>query len=145
MRRWYLSKIEQVEEGPLTFYRHRLQDSDAYPGLDFQPQNFEVDPTTGEPLHPAVLCMVSGIDHTGLSADPKLIPMPDWSLDGKVAGISAARKVLAKNRIANELGYTSDQVNSVWDNADAYREVLNHYGQLNDASFDANNFDLTDL
>ena len=143
MKRFYLSKIRLVESDLGPIYRHRLQDPE-FNDLDLQGGSIASDLTTGEPLHPCTLCLVGGIDHRPLMADEELVALPDVTLDSKVSGIQTARKNRAKAEIVARFGYLDADVADVWGNADGLRDVVNHYGRLNHAEFDCDNFDLND-
>lgn len=140
MKRYYLSKITSAFDPSVgaVVNKHRLQD---YPGIDYVGGEIDVDPITGAPTQKALLVLVGGIDHAQFADDPDLVPLPQVAIDLKVSSIHTATKLTAKQAIV-ALGYTDADVNDVWGNADGMRDVLNHYGRLNNAEFDAANFDL---
>lgn len=142
MRRWYLSKIREYTEDSLTYYAHALQVN--HPGVEYRGGEIKVD-GNGTPTETALLVLVGGVDHRAFASDPDLIPLPDWPTDGKVEGIATPRKLAVRNRIRDELGESESAVAARWDNPGNYRDVLNEYGRRNNAEFDVNNFDLTDL
>lgn len=144
MKRYYLSKIFQDvtgEYGLAGAWMHKLQ---TYPDREYLGGEIAVDSQTGQPTEKALLCLVAGKHHAALAADPDLIPMPDVPRDMKVASIHTPTKLKAKGDI-KKLGFTQQEVDDVWDNADGMRDVLNHYGKRNNPAFDVNDFDLTDL
>jgi hypothetical protein len=141
MKKYYLSKIYQEIDPPLNPWKHRLQD---YPGVEYKGGSIKVDPATGAATEKAMLVLVGAVDHKPFQGDPDLIPMPDFPADGKVAGMHTPTKLSTKGRIV-ALGHRPEDVDSVWNNADGYRDVLNHYGRLNNPAFDVNDFDLTDF
>lgn len=143
-RRFYLSKIRQVEDASLggLVWRHRLQDP-GFENLDIQGGIIASDLTTGEPLHSYTLCLVGGIDHRPLNTDEELVALPVVAIDAKVSSVQTARKNRAKAEIGARLGLTD--VEEVWGGADGLRDVINHYGRANWPEFDVDNFDLDDL
>lgn len=145
MRRYYLSKI--VGDGSIEDpYRHRLQELiDTASEADFIGGEIAVDGTTGQPLHPAILCMVSATNHSAFVADSGLIPLPHVPLDSAAGGIAPGVRSGVKARLVAELGYGQAAVDAVWEGGTSFAAVLDHYGQLNNSSFSAVAFDLTDL
>jgi hypothetical protein len=140
MKRYYLSKIKQVTDpilGELA-WKHRLQE---YAGVDFTVATIQTNAATGTPVHPFVLALVGGIDHKQFKDDPELIAMPAVAHDTKVSAIHTATKLACKQRI-RQLGHSQAEVDEVWNNADGLRDVLLHYGRLNDPAFDVNDFDI---
>lgn len=141
MKRYYLSKIELYEPTPgFSFYAHRLQR--AYPKVDKRfTAEIAVDPTTGVPLHPAVLCIVGAVDHTELAADPKLVALPSVPANMKVSATHTPTKN-AFRQACKDLGFDPAEMESVVGNADGWSEVIDHFGQKNDPAFSWQNFDL---
>jgi len=143
MKVYYLAKIQQYTEAGMDYYATALQHD--YPGVLFiGGDDLPVDPQTGVPTQKAALHLVGGIDHTQFVGNADLIQMPIADLSTKVAAMATSDLVKAKAGIVS-LGYTTTEVNAVFSGADGFRDVLNHYGRLNDPAFDATNFDLTDL
>lgn len=140
MKRYYLSKIFLDTTPPFTngLWRHRLQ---TYPNVDYEGGEIAVDPQTGIPTQKALLVLVGGIDHKQFQDDPDLVPMPDVGADVKVSAIHTATKLDAKAAVV-DLGFDQAAVDQVWGNADGLRDVLNHYGKLNNPYFDCNAFDI---
>jgi len=144
MKRYYLSKIkgDGSFENP---FRHRIQE---YPGVEYLGGEIAVHPLghpdAGKPVTKALLVLVGGVNHIPYQADPELVPMPDASADMKVAAIHTSTKLACKAK-AKSFGFGDVDTEVVWGNADGLRDVLNHYGRLNNPNFDCNNFDLTDL
>lgn len=138
MKRYYLSKITSAFDPSVgaVVNRHRLQ---AYPGVDYVGGEIDVNPQTGVPTQKALLVLVGGIDHAKFGNDPNLVPLPQVAIDMKVSSIHTATKLKAKSDVT-KLGFTD--VETVWGNADGLRDVINHYGRLNNPNFDAANFDL---
>ena len=143
MRRYYLSPIRIYNEPGLgDFYSHHF--AQAYPGVEYQ--GGEIAPPDAEGnREKALLILVPGIDHTAYANDPDLVALPDVDLDLKVASIKSSTKIAAQTKAKAACGYTDLEIIAVWGNADGMRDVINTYGRANNPSFDANNFDLTDL
>lgn len=142
MKRYYLSKIKQVEVPSIgTVTTHRAAE---IAGLDMAGgtgDEIAVDPQTGQPTAKAVLVLIGGINHKALQTDPELIPLPAVALDMKVSAIHTATKLKAKADI-KAFGFSDAEIDEVWGNADGMRDVLNAYGRHNNPTFDCNNFDL---
>ena len=94
------------------------------------------NPSTGAPLFSWALTRVSAGNHSTLVhiCDP----MPDFPMDGKVAGINQATKATMKDRIKARMGGSAAWI----DNTDGYREVIRTIGQFQEPGFDENNFDV---
>lgn len=142
MRRFYLSKIREVFDPTLgtNVWRHRFQDP-GFEDLDLQGGEIASDPQTGIPTQVATLVLVGGINHAPLAADDELAIFPDVPLDLKVSGIHVATKNLLKAKI-KALGFTAEETESIWTNADGVRDAVTAYGRKNNPGFDADNFDL---
>lgn len=144
MKRFYLSKIFQDTAGQYGIpgaWRHGIQ---KHANREYIGGEIEVDPVTGIPTQKAILVLVGGKSHAALVNDPDIIPLPDVSPDIKVSSVHTPTKLKIKNAI-KALGFAQAEVDAVWDNADGMRDVLNHYGRKNNLTFDANDFDLTDV
>ena len=144
MKRFYLSRIFQDNAGDYGIpgaWRHGIQ---KHANREYIGGEIEVDPVTGIPTQKAILVLVGGKSHAALVADPDVIPLPDVSPDIKVSSVHTATKLGIKRRIV-ALGFAQADVDAAWDNADGMRDVLNHYGRKNNPTFDANDFDLTDV
>lgn len=142
MKRFYLLKIERLFDEAFGDYvnRHRLQ-QDVYRGVEFLGGKIALDPATGLPTQKATLAIVGGIDHKRFLGDPGIVAMPMVAHDMKVSAIHTGTKLECKAAI-KALGHDSQETEDVWGNADGMRDVLNHYGRLNDPDFDVNDFDL---
>lgn len=144
MKRYYLSKIFQDTAGTYGLpgaWMHRLQ---TYADRDYVGGEIKVDPQTGVPTEKALLVLVGGKHHAAIAADQDMVALPDVPLDMKVASIHTPTKLAVKNKIRAKLGLLGAEVDDVFDNADGFRDVINHYGRKNNPTFDANDFDLTD-
>lgn len=141
MKRWYLSKIFQSNDPPANPWVHRLQ---QLPNVEYKGGEIAFDPQTGVPTQKALLVLVGAVDHKPFQTDPDIVPLPDFPPDGKVSGMHTPTKLGAKSKIV-ALGHSQAEVDAAWDNADGFRDVLQHYGRKNDPAFDVNDFDLTDF
>lgn len=140
MKRYYLAAIYQSTNAlGITAWVNRVQDH--YPGTEAKGGNILQDTATGAPVHPAILVMISGTDHTIYQNDPQLVPIPDVGIDGGVGAIAVETKLATKAAII-ALGFNSDETETVWQNSNGMRAVLNHYGRKNNPDFDTNDFDL---
>ena len=140
MKRYYLSAIYQATNGMgIPAWMHRVQVH--YPGTEYRGGEILNDPVSGAPLHPALLVMISGVDHTIYQNDPQLVPIPDVGVDGGVGAIAVETKLATKAAII-ALGFSVDETEEIWQNFVGMRAVLNHYGRKNNPLFDANAFDL---
>lgn len=138
---FYLSKIETVEDPTIgTVVRHRLQI--AHPGVEYLGGEIAGDPGTGQPLHPALLVLVAGDDHTPYQHDPKLVPIPVASLDSQIIGIGTEAKLATREAVV-ALGFSQADVDSVWANSETLRDAINWHGRLNNPTFDVNAFSLS--
>lgn len=139
MKRYYLSKIKQVQDpnvGPV--WRHRLQE---IAGVEYLGGEIKVDPATGKPTEKALLCLVAGTDHTKLKGDPELVPLPMVSHDIKVSSIHTKTKLDCKAAIKT-LGFNDQEVEDAMNNSDGFRDLVEHFGRKNNPEFDADSFDL---
>lgn len=94
------------------------------------------DPVTGIPLYSDCFVMVRSDNHAALRALQGVDPMPDLSLDDKMANIASA----AKNAMVGAMqrrGFSTQQVNST---TLGYREVLDSIGKQRSASFNIEKF-----
>ena len=141
MKRYYLSKIKTLQDPIMgTINRHRLQEiSDTIP-LDYVGGEIATD-AQGVPVQKALLVLVGGVNHARLNGDEELVALPQVAADIKVSSVHTPTKVAAKAAI-RKLGFTTQEVDAAWDNADGFRDVLNYYGRLNNRQFDCNNFDV---
>lgn len=138
MKRYYLVKIETVDDplvGPVI--RHRLQI--AHPGTEYLGGQMLI--ANGRAVHPALLVMVSGTDHSVFQGDPKMVPIPDAGLGLGVGSLSVETKLQTKAAII-ELGFSVDETETLWQNTTGMRAILNFYGRKNNPDFDADKFDL---
>lgn len=137
---FYLSKIEQHDEpGMGLVNRHRLQV--GYPGVEYLGGEIAVG-TDGDPLHPALLVLVAGDDHTPYQNDPKLVPLPVGALDSQIISIGTEAKLATRAAIV-ALGFSQAVVDAVWANSATLREAINWHGQRNNPDFDVNAFSLS--
>jgi len=135
MKRYYLSKIKMLTSPP--GWSHRI----AELGVDYEGGQIELDPQTGEPVHPALLALVGGIDHRQFQNDAEIVPFPQMAPDTKVSATHTATKLAFKAN-AKAIGFDELFIEFTVANADGWRDVLNTFGRLNNATFDVNNFDL---
>lgn len=143
MKRYYLSKIKQVVDPSVgaTVTTHRAAEIGGLDMVGGTGDQIAVDPQTGQPTAKAVLVLIGGINHKALQDDPELVPLPAVALDMKVSAIHTATKLAAKSAI-KAFGFTDQEIEDIWSNADGMRDVLNAYGRKNVPEFDCNNFDL---
>lgn len=143
MKRYYLSKIKRVFDPVFGDFvtRHRVQE---YPGVQYEGGEIAVDPQTGLATQPALLVLIAAKDQSKFVADPELAEMPMVPVDVKVNAVSSAARGKAQNGAA-AIGWTLQQATAVWNAADDFRDVVNHYGRLNNPAFDADKFDVTDV
>lgn len=138
---FYLSKIETVDDPSIgTVVRHRLQI--AHPGVEYLGGEIAGDPVTGAPLHPALLVLVAGDDHTPYQGDPKLVPIPEGSLDAQIIGLGTEAKLAARAAIV-ALGFDQATVDAVWANSETLRDAIEWHGKLNNPAFDTRAFSLS--
>lgn len=143
MKKYYLSAIFKdmsIPDFPQGVWRHRLQ---TYTGnvLAFANSGEIAVGPDGAPTQKALLVLVDTVDHTIFKGDAGVVPMPDVSLDVKVAAIDTQTKLLFAQG-AKALGLDSGAVDGALSNADGLRDTVNYFGRLNNPAFDANNFDL---
>lgn len=96
----------------------------------------DADPETGLPLYPDCIVLVKTDNHAVIRALPGVDPMPDLSLDDKMANISSA----AKNAMVGAMQrrrLSTQQVNTT---TLGYREVLDTIGKQRSASFNIDKF-----
>lgn len=139
MKRYYLSKIKQVEDpamGPV--WLHRLQE---IPGVEYLGGEIAVNPQSGVPTQKAMLVLVAGVDHAKFKNDDELVPLPMVSHDIKLASVHTATKLKCKADI-KALGFNATEVNDAFNNADGFRDLVEHFGKKNNPDFSADNFDL---
>ena len=145
MKRYYLSKIKAVQiPGMGTVYRHRFQELAEKLGLNitYVGGEIDVDPATGIPTQAALLILVDTVDHTPFAGDNEMADFPDGGLDVKVASIGAVAKNLSKGKM-KKVGLTPTDVDSLWQQADGLRDIINALGKRNNPAFDSLNFDTT--
>lgn len=141
VKRYYLSEIF-LDPGPPQAWRHRFQAATS--DIEYKGGEIAVDPVTGIPTQKALLILVGAINHGPFAAIPGLVALPDVASDTKVSSIHTSTKLQTIAKI-KALGLGAAATDAAWGNADGLRDVLNHYGRLNNPSFDCNNFDLTDF
>lgn len=138
---FYLSKITPTEvPGIGLANQHRLQT--AYPGVEYLGGEIEVDPATGQPLHPALLVLVADTNHARFQGDPELVPIPVGTLDAQIISLGTEAKLAARAAIV-AIGFDQATVDTVWANSATLREAINWHGRLNNPDFDANSFNLS--
>lgn len=136
MKRYYLSEIYYA--GPMEGYRHRFQDfADTF----YRGGEIAVDPQTGIPTQKALLILVDDKDHARFRGVPGLFPMPDVALDIKVSAVDTKTKTDTMDK-AKAIGFADAELSAVFDNAKSHRDVLNHFGRLNNPNFDADDFEV---
>lgn len=144
MKRYYLSKILQVNEPPFGLvWKHRLQVLQEQGALNFEYLGGEIktDPATGVPTEKALLCLVAGINHAKFKNDAELVGLPLVAHDIKVSSIHTATKLKCKADI-KALGLSPQEVEDAFNNADGFRDVVEHFGRKNNPDFSSDNFDL---
>lgn len=90
----------------------------------------------GRPIHPDCLVMVNTVDHTVLRGDPRIDPLPDFPLDGKVSAINSATKTAMDGVLARR-GFVLSTNSS-----DGYRDVIQSVGLQRSAAFNIDKFDV---
>lgn len=91
----------------------------------------------GKPLHPDCIVLVNTENHAVLRGDPRIDPLPDFPLDGKLSAINASTKSEMDTALTRR-GFNLSGVNS----SDGYRQVLDKIGKQRSAAFDIDNFDV---
>lgn len=131
-KRYYLCDIVGDGQSPDTAFRPAVADL-GVPWVGSIPTD-----EAGRPLHTWCLVMVAASDHKAVRALPGVDPLPDFPLDGKVAGINQATKALMKAAV-NRRGLNAD---ALVDAKDGYREVIRGLGRALDPAFSEDNFDV---
>lgn len=139
MKRFYLSKIKEYDDGGSVAYRHRIQELD--PPVDYVGGEIKADPQTGIPVEKALLVLVGGVSHAALAADPELVQIPVVDIFMKVGSTHTPTKLAFKAK-AISLDLDEEFVNGLMSNPEGWIEVINELGRLNNDTFDAQNFDL---
>jgi len=139
MKKFYWSKIEQVTEGGMTFYRHRFQ---AYPDIEYKGGEIKVD-AGGVPTEKGLLILVAAKDHTPFEADDGLlaIPVGQDGLKVKLGAIDTPTRLDFRSRLA-DFGHDATDIEALTDNTKSFMQTVNDLGQRNNPAFDVNNFDL---
>lgn len=151
MKRYVISKIVQENiPGMGAVNRHRMQQltdsshADYIPGLEFLPGVGEIPVgQDGQPTEKGILCLVRGVKHKLLKADPHVVSMPQVWLDDKIGNIHTATKLKCKAEL-KALGINEAEVENVFTNADGFRDVIRHFGRKGNPDFDENDFDLSE-
>lgn len=91
----------------------------------------------GRPLYADCIVMVNTVDHAALRSDPRIDPLPDFPLDGKLSAINSGVKTAMDNMLTRR-GFNVTGINS----SDGYRDVLQKIGQQRSAAFDIDKFDV---
>lgn len=86
----------------------------------------------------SVLVLVATVNHNVLRGDPRIDPLPEFPLEGKLSALRTETRTEVENAISRR-GF--DQP---WSNSDAYRDVIRSIGQQLDSHFDENNFDVSE-
>lgn len=92
------------------------------------------------PMDPQInytLVLFEAKNHGQVVSDPRIRPLPEFPLDGRVNALSTA----AQNALNNAL--SRFQVPISVSQADGYRQVVRNIGRYLDPTFDENNFDLS--
>lgn len=92
----------------------------------------------GRPIHANTIVLVNTENHTQLRNDPKIDPMAEYPLDGKISGLSVAAKNMCYASMVKH-GFSTQQLNST---TLGYREVLQEMGRQRSPVFDIDNFDV---
>jgi hypothetical protein len=141
VKRYYLSKIFQDVDGTYGIpgaYMHRIQ---TYVNMQYAGGEIAVDQTTGIPTQKVLLCLVETPNHVPLVADRELADFPEVALDTKVTAVAANALASCKGKM-RALGLTTTEVNDIWQQADAVRNVIDRMGRLNNPAFNSLDFDL---
>lgn len=144
MKRYYLSKINLVDiPGFGPSWEHRFQTICREQGLNLEFAGGQIlgSGPTDTPVHPAILILVDTVDHRIFAADAEIADFPDGGLDAKISAIGVAARNRARDKAAR-VGFSAQQIDSVWNGADDLRAVIDHYGRLNNPTFDSRNFDV---
>ncbi len=139
MRKYYLSKIKQYTDGPLTYYGHALQ---QYPNTDYVGGEIKLD-ANGIPTEKALLVLVGSKDHAKFRSDQDIVEVPAGrdSLSVQVGATDTPTK-LKFRRGVKALGFDATHVDAVTDNVQSWKQVVNEFGRKNNPDFDADKFDL---
>lgn len=138
-RRLYLAKIRVVPHpdfGSLIAHEFQI----AHPTKEFSQGRVASD-ANGQPTQIAALVMVAGIDHSPYMGNPNIVPLPFDSLTGSIGTIATELRLAAKAAIIG-LGFDATETNALWINSTPVRDVVTHYGRLNDPDFNVDSFDL---
>ena len=149
MKGYYLSKIFQDvagQYGEPGAYMHGIQKypDTEYTGGEILTDNDPESPNYGKPVEKAILVMVGGINHARFANDDDIAPVPVSDIRMKVTSTKTSEKLKFKAK-AKGFGFSDTEVEDIMTGADGWVDVLNHFGKKNNPSFDALNFDLTDL
>lgn len=131
-KRYYLADIIGTGEADVDDYRPAVAD---YP-VNWV-GSFPVNLQTGTPLKSWTMVMVETANHAQLLSDPRIDPLPDWPLDGKVSGINTVTKNAMLTAMAQR-GISTAAVAGT----DGYREIIRMIGTEANATFDENAFDV---
>ena len=91
----------------------------------------------GRPLYTDCVTLVDTVNHGALRSDPRIDPLPDFPLDGKLSSINASTKS-SMDAALSRRGFNLTGINS----SDGYRDVLQKIGQQRSAAFDIDKFDV---
>lgn len=140
MKRYYLSKIFVDETGPFPVWKHALQN---HQNIDYQGGEIKTDLVTGIPTEKALLVLVAAKNHKPFKDDLKMLEIPAGrdGLNIKIGAIDTVTK-LAFRAGAKVMGFDHLEVETITDNINSWKQVVNFYGKKNNAAFDADNFDL---
>lgn len=97
----------------------------------------ESNPQTGRPLHANTIVLVETDNHARLRADPRIDPLPDFALDGKMTAINTAARN-AMQAVLTRRGFVTSTLN----NADGYRDALQAIGRQRSPTFNVDSFDV---
>jgi hypothetical protein len=128
MKRYYLAPVVTVPDPDLGQLRQ----------VDI-PDGFNYSAAIGNTGSWALI-IVAAQDHRTLTSNSKLVPLPDFPLDGKVSAIQKATKDQLVARAQQRLGITISA-----DNVDGYRELIRDLGTRVDPNFHEDNFDVFDV
>lgn len=152
MKLFYLSRIVRTplqmdpdDPNSVTLAtQHRFQVLCETLGLNITYQGGEIRSNPdGSPAEKALLILVDHPDHSVFVADPDMAVFPDAGLSTKLNAISIAERTAFRLK-AMAMGYTQAEVDAVWANTDmtTLRQVVTHYGRMNNLDFDTYAFDL---
>lgn len=138
-KRYYISPVVPAQDG--------VPHGGAHPLIQEVIEQLGLAPSEGQyieqimPLEGELdwcLCIVNVINHAALLQDGRFDTLADMGLDGKVTAIGGA----VVTRIRNALTKRGIDAQSIFQNADTYRDVIREIGKKLQKDFTPNNFDI---